>query len=183
MSRAKGMMIREEWFEPLLTLDASSLKNLFSSMIEFYKNGSTTEDFIGQAGVVGQLVYSQMKKSIINTKNSINGGNPKLISKKPMPKPGGERVDASLFDVFWSAYPKKVGKDYAKKCFLKLKVDKALLEDMLKAIETQKKSDQWKQNNGAYIPHPSTWLNQGRWKDEINTENSIFDNFRIGEHI
>lgn len=70
------------------------------------------------------------------------------------------------FDEFWSAYPKKVGKKDARKAF-----DKAIktvdLDTMLNAISVQKESDQWSRDNGKYIPNPSTWLNQGRWDDEL----------------
>jgi hypothetical protein len=38
---------------------------------------------------------------------------------------------------------------------------------MLSAIAKQKNTDQWKKDNGQYIPAPATWLNQGRWQDEI----------------
>jgi hypothetical protein len=31
----------------------------------------------------------------------------------------------------------------------------------------QKTSAQWQKDNGQYIPNPATWLNQGRWDDEI----------------
>lgn len=65
------------------------------------------------------------------------------------------------FDVFWDAYPRKVGKKDAKKAFSKVKTD---LKTLLTAIETQKKSDQWQK---GYIPNPATWLNQGRWEDEL----------------
>ena len=37
----------------------------------------------------------------------------------------------------------------------------------MRALETQKKSDQWQRDNGAFIPHASTWLNQQRWEDEL----------------
>ena len=72
---------------------------------------------------------------------------------------------ASAFDAFWSAYPKKVGKGAAEKSFSKLST--ALLPQMLSAIDTQKKSDQWKKDNGQFIPNPATWLNQRRWEDEL----------------
>lgn len=72
-----------------------------------------------------------------------------------------------LFDRFWSVYPRKVSKVSALKAFEKLKVDEELLNTMISAIEKQKKSDQWIRDNGQYIPHPSTWLNQHRWEDEV----------------
>ena len=79
---------------------------------------------------------------------------------------------ASAFDAFWSAYPKKVGKGAAEKSFSKLST--ALLPQMLSAIDAQKKSDQWKKDNGQFIPNPTTWLNQGRWEDEVQTKSSGF---------
>lgn len=81
-------------------------------------------------------------------------------------------VEESRFDKFWKAYPKKVGKDAAKKAFDKRKPDDDTLENMIQAIELQKVSDQWQRDGGQYIPNPATWLNQGRWMDEIaGTEN------------
>ena len=68
------------------------------------------------------------------------------------------------FDVFWAAYPRKVGKDAARKAFLKVKAD---LQTLLIAIDHQRDSEQWKRENGRYIPNPATWLNQGRWQDEL----------------
>ena len=70
------------------------------------------------------------------------------------------------FDDFWKAYPRKVGKPYCRKIWDKIKPSQDQIHRMLKALEWQKDSDQWKRDNGQYIPHPSTWLNQGRWDDQ-----------------
>lgn len=75
----------------------------------------------------------------------------------------GEAWEKS-FEAFWKAYPKKVGKKDARKAFRR--VD-APLESLLSAIERQKCADQWKRDGGRFIPNPSTWLNQGRWEDEL----------------
>lgn len=71
----------------------------------------------------------------------------------------------SLFDSFYQAYPKKVGKPAALKAFTKCKPDESLLQTMLDAIERQSKSEQWQKNDGQFIPNPATWLNQERWDD------------------
>ena len=73
----------------------------------------------------------------------------------------------TLFDEFWKAYPKKIGKGYAFECFKKIRVSRSLLDTMLEAIAKQKKSDMWKRDKGQYIPNPSTWLNQKRWEDDL----------------
>jgi predicted phage replisome organizer len=71
------------------------------------------------------------------------------------------------FEQFWKAYPKKIGKDKCFRWFNQNKVDHKLLQSMIQAIQTQKKTQQWIKENGQFIPHPYTWLNQGRWQDEV----------------
>lgn len=72
------------------------------------------------------------------------------------------------FETWWNEYPRKVGKASAEKIFNRLKVDDELLEVMLKALEIQKQSKQWQSKE--FIPHPSTYLNQRRWEDELEEE-------------
>lgn len=70
------------------------------------------------------------------------------------------------FEKFWEAYPRKVGKDAARKAFEKRKPDDGLLLLMLDAIKAQSKAEAWRKDAGQFIPHPSTWVNEGRWQDE-----------------
>lgn len=93
-------------------------------------------------------------------------------SENPPKSPQGEKRTEALamnrrFDSFWEAYPKKAGKAAARKAFLKHKPGDVLLAAMLKAIEAQKRSDQWMRDGGQYIPYPATWLNGERWNDEL----------------
>ena len=69
------------------------------------------------------------------------------------------------FDEFYKLYPKKVGRVVAQRCFTKLnKKDKQLAYDgLLKYIRFWESNKTEKQ----FIPHPSTWLNQKRWEDEL----------------
>lgn len=69
-----------------------------------------------------------------------------------------------LFEIFWSAYPRKVGKGACRKIWDRKKFNEETLNQMLDTIKWQKDLIQWQ--NPAYIPHPSTWLNQERWEDE-----------------
>lgn len=75
---------------------------------------------------------------------------------------------SDTFETFWKAYPKKVGKEKCFNWFKSHKVDSDLLKKMLDKIEEYKNTKQW--SNPQYIPHPYTWLNQGRWDDEIEQE-------------
>lgn len=72
------------------------------------------------------------------------------------------------FDKFWQAYPKKVSKKQAQKSWKKINPSLELFEKIFKALEMVKQTEQWKKDNGKYVPYPATWLNQERWTDEIN---------------
>jgi hypothetical protein len=69
------------------------------------------------------------------------------------------------FERFWGPYPRKVGKGAAMVEWRRIGPDDALTDQMVAAIEAQKKSSQWRKNDGEYIPHPRTWLHQKRWLD------------------
>mgnify|MGYP003441332381 FL=1 len=75
-------------------------------------------------------------------------------------------VGAELFDEFWAEYPRKVGKDAARKAFDKRKPSRELLGRMLASIRAQVQTVDWQKDGGQFIPHPTTWLNEGRWQDE-----------------
>ena len=78
-----------------------------------------------------------------------------------------ETTAKKRFDLFWSAYPKKVGKKDAQKAWKNAKVNTELFDRIMTAIGRARTTDQWQRENGRYIPNPSTWINQGRWDDEI----------------
>lgn len=70
------------------------------------------------------------------------------------------------FVMFWTAYPRKVGKDAAWRAWQKRRPDEALLGQMVSTLGWQVQSPKWLEEGGRYIPNPATWLNQGRWEDE-----------------
>lgn len=103
--------------------------------------------------VFGETQKSQTESKTKSKSNSIT----------PIAPKGAKRSDAE-FEIFWNAYPTKVGKQPARKAFDKVKVP---VETLVAAIERQKCSSQWSKDGGLYIPNPATWLNQGRWTDEL----------------
>ena len=76
-----------------------------------------------------------------------------------------EEKNESIFESFWKVYPRKVGKEKCRNWFKSHKPNEELVQKMIEAVEIQKKSKQW--SDPQYIPHPYTWLNQGRWEDEL----------------
>lgn len=84
------------------------------------------------------------------------------------------QLDASLdapFQAWWDAYPKRrrgAKQECRKKYESAIKNTSGLTpEKMLQALEAQKKTKDWQKQKGEFVPAPLTWLNQGRWEDEI----------------
>lgn len=73
-----------------------------------------------------------------------------------------KNIYTSNFETFWKEYPRKIGKGAALKAWKRNGIPD--LDILLTALSKQKKSKQWE--DSQFIPHPATWLNQGRWEDE-----------------
>lgn len=67
------------------------------------------------------------------------------------------------FDRWWDSYPNKVAKKPAAAIWKRSKPDIEVL--MADVKERLARDSKWK---AGYIPNPTTYLNQERWKDEIN---------------
>jgi hypothetical protein len=77
-------------------------------------------------------------------------------------------LEEKKFDEWYQLYPRKVSKKKAREAFGKA-LKKIPCEDLMaltkaymNANETQ---ETLKRENGKFIPHPTTWLNQERWED------------------
>ena len=70
------------------------------------------------------------------------------------------------FDEFYKLYPRKVGRFMAKKSFNKLSKRERLLayDGLINYIKFWEHNKTEKQ----FIPHPSTFINQKRWEDELD---------------
>lgn len=123
-----------------------SAKN--TNTCETFRNANETQVKRKRNGSETEVTPDNNDKNVNNDKNKNNGH----------------------FDRFWNAYPKKVGKLAAFNSFKKIKNPSEMICVILDAIEKQKNTDQWKKDNGQFIPNPSTWLNQGRWEDEVETK-------------
>lgn len=73
---------------------------------------------------------------------------------------------AAEFETWWEMYPNKVGKLAAGKAYAKAR--KSTDADTLVA-GLANASAVWtaERRERQFVPHPATWLNQGRWSDEL----------------
>lgn len=68
-----------------------------------------------------------------------------------------------MFDEFWEAYPKKVGKQPAHKKWKQKHLDAKAEMIIADVIWRKGRSQQW---NKGFVPNPATYLHQERWDDE-----------------
>jgi hypothetical protein len=131
--------------------------------------------------IISRRMVKDWKISQLRREVGKLGGNPKLVNKpqdldnqtdnqKPTPSSPSssskKKEYSDEFVFFYKAYPKKVAPDAAWKAWLKRNGDRPPLEKIIKVLEWQK-TNEWKNTEKKYIPHPATWINSGRWNDEI----------------
>lgn len=92
----------------------------------------------------------------------------KRLSKKADSKSSKAVLEKS-FNEFWEVYPKKVDKKIAQKLWDNLAPDNELKNIIIAAVKRQAQSEEWRKDNGQFVPYPSTWLRRRRWEDEPTT--------------
>lgn len=176
-----------DWIEQTAALSDAERGRLFIAILEYARSGLEPK-LDGREGILFPVFRTTIdrdnKKSAAYSENGKKGGrgnkanesdlkqNKANESKMPnirhktQDKDKDKDNSASPFESFWAAYPRKVGKQAAKKAFSKVSVP---VKTIIDAVNSQKNSEQWRKDNGQYIPNPATWLNQGRW-DDVLTE-------------
>lgn len=75
-------------------------------------------------------------------------------------------VDAD-FEEFYAAYPRHVGKEAARRAFVKAVKTKAPAADIIEGARRYAAATAASGTETRYIAHPATWLNAGRWSDDM----------------
>jgi len=107
------------------------------------------------------------------SRNPIQSESNPIRESESLIAPSKKQEVAGGFDEFWDCYPKKVGKKDALKAWNKLKPNDKLKDTIIAGIRKWNASDQWTKDNGQYIPHPATFLNGERWKDDCKIAKGI----------
>ena len=94
------------------------------------------------------------------------GGLPSGVRSLPSKQSGAPaRVEPLRFAEFWSAYPRHVARAAAVEMWIKRKLDQHA-DVIIDAIQLQR--PEFMTREPDKVPHAATWLNQERWKDEID---------------
>jgi len=93
------------------------------------------------------------------------------IDNPPIVPPTDDSEWDEQFEIFWQEFPRRrrgAKQECRKKYKNALRQNNGLTpEKILSALQEQKKSKDWTKDYGEYVPSPLTWLNQGRWEDEV----------------
>ena len=148
------------------TLSDSEKGRLFTALLSYAKTGEVPQ-LEGNERYVFPVMRNDVDNQIFDA-NDVHQSEREKEERKKRSKRKKEEKEKDLlcaFASFWQAYPRKVCKKAALQKFRAATEKGATLEQMLKALEEHKGSEQWQ--DPQYIPHPSTWLNQERWNDEL----------------
>lgn len=109
---------------------------------------------------------------------------PTPLSKTHPPKGGDittrtRKADADPegFAAFYEAFPRRTGRDAARRAFSAAIAKGATLAQMLMALDRDKGGD-WLGQDTKFIPHPATWLNRGSWRDETADQPKLIPTLR-----
>ena len=187
----KYLKIWTNFQELMETLKDDEKGRLFCMMLHYADSKNEPETFIGNERflwpVAKQHIDLAAQKNEILRKNGMKGGRPKAdetkqnqtepnetkenqtkaYKRKEKKRNVNEKKDIALggFELFWSAYPKKVAKQDAVKAWAK--IQGVEFPTIMDGLRRWKNSDEWSRDDGRYIPHPATWLNGRRWEDEV----------------
>ncbi len=143
----------------------NSVKNYSASVTNGRKGGRPRKKTQTEPNENPEETQQKPSHNPAETQTEPRGNREKEKEREKENHPKSPTGDKGLFEQFWQAYPKKVSKAEAVKAFKKLKVDEALLDEMLAALDWQRLSDIWTRDGGKYVPYPATWLNGRRWED------------------
>jgi len=118
---------------------------------------------------VRSLTKARVEKFRLNQKNS----NVTVTQCNAIDLDSDIRLIDQWFEKFWKEYPKKVAKEPATKSFKKVCKNKKIFFELMDGLKKYKQSEQWVKDSGQFIPNPTTFLNQERWKDELTMTNEM----------
>ena len=73
------------------------------------------------------------------------------------------------FAEFWNAYPhdRRRGRQEALIAWRRLKLTPAQREQVMTSLESWKASEDWRKEDGKYVPWPQKFLNKRRWEETV----------------
>lgn len=198
--KRESFIFYKSFYESIKELDPSDQVQIYNAIFNYQFEGKEIE-LKGICKSIFTLIIPQLEANNKRYLNGLKGGAPKgnqnatkkqpknnleLTKKQPNENDNvndnvttnnniydfiEKKYDNKIFEKFWNEYPKKISKGNAEKWFKKNKPTNDLVDLMIEKLKIYKETEQWKKDNGKYIPYPSSWLNARGWEDEIQSNN------------
>lgn len=149
----KTDMERLTWY----TVNGEKINEMMNMVYESCKGENSLQVKAENAFINGGKRLLTIQENTHKT-TSVDQAAPVVADTTKKPK-----FDEDQFEFFWSVWPKRVGKEAAKKAWTKIKMTDDLLITIIKAVNTQKAT--W--TDLQFVKNPATWLNGKCWEDEI----------------
>ncbi len=82
------------------------------------------------------------------------------------------------FDIFWDEFPKKSDREKAWQVFQGIQEP---VEVLLEGLRNHKRSRQWQEDGGRFIPKADKWLSQRRWLERLPEQMPCGAKGQLGE--
>jgi hypothetical protein len=83
---------------------------------------------------------------------------------------GKPSPDDTEFETFWKVYPRKVKKGDARKAWKQTEKIRPPLDRLVKAVIVARATQNWRDEDGRWVPYPATWLRAEQWEDVHEVE-------------
>jgi hypothetical protein len=161
----------------LSVLTGISEQSLRSCLSRLKSTSEITIKSTNKYSIITLCNYDKYQTSKIEINQQINqltnkqstSNQPATNHKQEVKKERKKEINLSAFQNFWNLYPKKRAREDAVKAWAKISPENGLVEKILSSVRVQMDTDDWRKENGKYIPLPATWLNGRRWEDEIGS--------------
>jgi biotin operon repressor len=124
---------------------------------------------------IDERLSKMITATIIKNDNGTIIKNDKEIYKaiKGINKVYIKEIYKEKFDKFWELYPNKKSKEKTIIWFNNSNITDELYKTIMDKLKIFIKLKSWQ--DIKFVPHPSTWLNQKRWEDEIDPSEILSD--------
>lgn len=105
----------------------------------------------------------EIQKAAFGETHAINTSYKNKIDTTTSPADDGEN---NGFAEFWELYPRKIAKSAAQKAWRSLRLGDSARGQVIADLN-RRLAGEWAKKDKQYIPHPTTYLHQRRWEDEV----------------
>jgi hypothetical protein len=116
----------------------------------------------------GSPATREVSRSIETEGNGREG----IRKRKGMERDASRKIVREEFRVWYEAFPRHVGVGKAEEAYIRVREGGVSAEDLLAGAVRAAAYYAAEGTEQQYIPHPTTWLNQERWLDELTAKKS-----------